>query len=152
VKTLEKMFAHLNWANERILQALHGVESENNLSTELFAHILLAEQVWLSRLHGSTSAQVEIWGETSLEVCKELNTKNKKDIESYLHNLTENDLEKVITYKNSKNKIFHSTVGDILIHVALHGQYHRGQINRQLRLEGNLPVGVDYISYVRNEF
>ena len=34
----------------------------------------------------------------------------------------------LVTYKNSKGTEFRNSKRDILTHVALHGQYHRGQI------------------------
>jgi len=40
-------------------------------------------------------------------------------------------------------------VRDILLHVAMHGQYHRGQINQLLRGAGLEPISVDYIVFVR---
>nr|WP_254790171.1 hypothetical protein [Paenibacillus sp. OK003] len=33
--------------------------------------------------------------------------------------------------------------------VLLHGQYHRGQINRALRIESAEPAQVDYITFAR---
>jgi uncharacterized damage-inducible protein DinB len=35
------------------------------------------------------------------------------------------------------------------LHVALHGHYHRGQINSRLRAGGTDPISVDYIMYMR---
>ncbi|MEK8130083.1 DinB family protein [Paenibacillus filicis] len=41
------------------------------------------------------------------------------------------------------------TLADIFIHVALHGMYHRGQINLLLRMEDKQPAWVDYILFTR---
>jgi len=41
-----------------------------------------------------------------------------------------------------------TTVGDTLVHVALHTAYHRGQINTRLRELGGAPPLVDYISSI----
>lgn len=53
------------------------------------------------------------------------------------------------SYTNSKGDEFKYSVGDILTHVALHGQYHRGQINSRLRAMGVEPVSVDYIIFAK---
>jgi len=58
-------------------------------------------------------------------------------------------LIKIISYKNSSGRAFQNSVRDVLMHVALHGQYHRGQINLQLRANGMEPVNVDFITFVR---
>ena len=36
-----------------------------------------------------------------------------------------------------------------LLHVPLHGQYHRGKINLLLRQAGRQPAPTDYITFVR---
>lgn len=41
-----------------------------------------------------------------------------------------------------------TTVGETLLQVALHSQYHRGQINARLREVGGEPPLVDYIAWV----
>ncbi|WP_242466741.1 DinB family protein [Brevibacillus brevis] len=55
------------------------------------------------------------------------------------------DLDKIISYTNSKGREFTYSVWDMLIPVALHGQYHRGQIISRLRAVGIEPVNVDFI-------
>jgi uncharacterized damage-inducible protein DinB len=59
------------------------------------------------------------------------------------------DLARVATYRNSANIEFTSTVEDILIHVAMHGAYHRGQVARALRQGGAVPEPTDYIAFTR---
>lgn len=41
-----------------------------------------------------------------------------------------------------------TTVGDTALQVALHSQYHRGQINARLREVGGAPPLVDYIAWI----
>jgi uncharacterized damage-inducible protein DinB len=45
----------------------------------------------------------------------------------------------VETSKNSSGKEFQNTLGDILTHVAIYNQHHRGQINFCLRGAGLEP-------------
>ena len=54
---------------------------------------------------------------------------NEESLTTLLTNLANTDLDKLISYKNSKGKEFKSSVRDILTHVAMHGHYHQGQIN-----------------------
>ncbi|GGD50756.1 hypothetical protein GCM10010911_05370 [Paenibacillus nasutitermitis] len=62
---------------------------------------------------------------------------------------TNGNLEDVVAYKNQTGASYATSVRDILTHLALHGQYHRGQINTILRSAGGEPVNVDYITYIR---
>lgn len=148
MKTIQKMFEHLNWANQRILETLQNVEIENQ-QLRLFSHILNAEQVWITRLKGMDSSQMPIWSDGDIDVCAKLIKQNEENFTTFLAELVETNLDNLITYKNSKGEEFKTSIRDILTHVALHGQYHRGQINLRLRAEGIEPVGTDYILFAR---
>jgi len=143
------MYEHLNWANQRILEKLQGFENENKEVIRLFSHILLAEKVWITRLQELDSTQLPIWSEIELKVCAELILQNEESITAFLSNLTNKNLDKLITYSNSKGIVFNSSIRNILTHVALHGQYHRGQINSRLRADSMEPVNIDFITFVR---
>ncbi|ULT56532.1 damage-inducible protein DinB [Neobacillus drentensis] len=147
--TIMKMFQHLEWANLRILEALKAIGGRNHQTKRLFSHLLLAEEVWFNRLQGLDSNPQAIWTELTIEECSNLVMKNQQRFSGLLGGLSETTMEDVIVYKNSTGQAFSTSVGDILTHVALHGQYHRGQINRLLREDGFEPVNVDFISFVR---
>jgi uncharacterized damage-inducible protein DinB len=143
------MYEHLNWANQRILETLQSMEGENQEVSRLFSHILFAEKVWITRLQGLDSSRLPIWSEVNIEVCADLVMQNKECLTTFLTNLSNTDLDKLISYSNSKGIEFKNSVRDILTHVALHGQYHRGQINSRLRADGFEPVNLDFITFVR---
>jgi len=142
------MFEHLNWANQRILETLQNVEiGDQQLS--LFSHILYAEQIWVARLNGMDSSQMPIWSDGDITVCAKLSKQNEESFTILLSELANTELDNLITYTNSKGEEFKTSIRDILTHVALHGQYHRGQINSRLRAAGVEPVSTDYIIFVR---
>lgn len=143
------MFEHLNWANQRILEILKNMEGKNEQVNNLFSHILLAEHVWFTRLKGSDSSKLPIWAEVSLEACAELVNQNNQNFKEFLSGLSNPTLEQIVSYRNSKGQEFNNSVRDILTHVALHGQYHRGQINLLLRANEIEPVSVDFITFRR---
>ncbi|CAG9609161.1 DinB family protein [Pseudoneobacillus rhizosphaerae] len=150
MKTILKMYEHLDWANQRILETLQSMEGENQEANRLFSHILFAEKVWITRLQGLDSSRLPIWSsKVDIEVCANLVIQNKKSLTTFLTNISNTDLDKLISYSNSKGQEFKNSVRDILTHVALHGQYHRGQINSRLRADGSEPVNIDYITFVR---
>ncbi|TMV49137.1 damage-inducible protein DinB [Paenibacillus mesophilus] len=149
MKTIQKMYEHLYWANRRILEALQRMEEDNQEVCRLFTHILCAEKVWLTRLQGKDSSSLPIWSDADLEVCAELVEQNEEGFTTLLKGLANTDPDQWLSYKNSKGQEFSNSVRDILTHVALHGQYHRGQINSRLRASGIEPVVLDYILFVR---
>jgi uncharacterized damage-inducible protein DinB len=149
LETIQKMFKHLHWANQRILETLQSIEEGNEEVIRLFSHILFAEKVWIARLQEFDNSQLPIWAEVDLNGCAELVLQNKESFTTILSNLANTDLDKSISYKNSTGKEFKNSIRDILTHLALHGHYHRGQINSRLRSDGKEPVNIDFITFVR---
>jgi uncharacterized damage-inducible protein DinB len=148
LETIQSMFKHLHWANQRILETLQNSE-ENKQANNLFSHILHAENVWYTRLKGADSSHLPIWSEVSVESCVEMVNQNHHNYDEFLSTLSNSDLNQLVSYKNSTGTEFNNSVRDILTHVALHGQYHRGQINQLLRAANKEPISVDYILFRR---
>ena len=67
----------------------------------------------------------------------------------YLDSIIETDLLRLVRYQNSAGISFETTARDILSHVFMHAQYHRGKVNLLLRQAGLTPAPVDFIGYVR---
>ena len=142
------MYDHVNWANQRILEILQSIEDGNQEVNRLFSHILFGERIWITRLQGLDSSQLPVWSDIDIEVCAELVMLNEVSFKEYFTDLVEPDLDKLISYTNSKGTEFKHSARDILTHVALHGQYHRGQINSKLRAKSFEPVNIDFIKFL----
>ncbi|MGF9696758.1 MULTISPECIES: DinB family protein [Paenibacillus] len=150
MKTIKGMMDHLYWANGRILDALEESGTKNKDLLKLVRHVAVAERVWLSRLQLKGSGQYTLWEEA--EDVTEIRTmfeENAEQYRAYIEGLEEPDLDEMIDYANQSGEPFRTSVRDILSQVLLHGQYHRGQINRALRIESAEPVQIDYITYTR---
>ncbi|WP_410769363.1 bis(5'-nucleosyl)-tetraphosphatase (symmetrical) YqeK [Fontibacillus sp. BL9] len=149
---LLRMFDHMAWANREIIHQLQMEQSVPQATLRMFAHILAAEAIWLSRLNeaGGTAA-VELWTDetVSLEQCERLATENAGGFASYFTKIKDEDLYKVISYRSIKGMPYTTAIIDILTHITLHGSYHRGQIASGLRMEQLTPPVTDYILYVR---
>ncbi|MFC0210893.1 DinB family protein [Paenibacillus chartarius] len=151
MQTIRNMFAHLDWANRRILEALQAAPAnEVGHSVKLFRHVLQAERIWLIRLRGESSEGLSVWSDdTDLANCAALIEANGSGFAAWLDAIPEARLNDPIAYRNQAGAPFESTARDILTHIALHGQYHRGQVNAALRAGGLEPSPVDYILYAR---
>ncbi|SDC90841.1 Uncharacterized damage-inducible protein DinB (forms a four-helix bundle) [Paenibacillus sp. UNCCL117] len=149
MKSYTQMFAHLEWANAKIAKALRAGGEEQAQALKLFAHTLGAERVWLTRIRGEDSSALAIWPELDMAACESLMEINAQGFRDVLEQADERQLAEEIVYRNSAGTQYRTVLADILLHTALHGMYHRGQINHLLRL-GNLePASVDYILYAR---
>lgn len=153
MNSIRKLYDHMQWADRHLMERLRQKEaaSRQDASEEirLFAHLLAAEAVWLARLRGDKDIRLTIWPEIDLDGCEELLRQNESGWNSCLSGLAEADLDRTITYANSSGQVFANEVRDILLHVALHGHYHRGQINSRLRTGGTDPINIDYMMFMR---
>jgi uncharacterized damage-inducible protein DinB len=144
--SLKRVYAHMDWADRAVLDSFH-VAAPPPRALEIYAHILGAENVWLSRLR--QAARGSVWPTLDLAQCTVLAEENRQGYRSYLQTLDEVALTHDLPYTNSAGRSFRSRVDDLLLHVALHGSYHRGQVALLVRAAGNKPAPTDYIGFVR---
>ena len=143
-----RMWEHLFWADAALLDAVTSAAGSPPEAAREFAHIIGAEEVWLARLE-DRPARLPVWPSITGADLGPMVREVHGHWEDYLAGLQEADVEASVAYSNSAGVRFENSVGDILRHVALHGQYHRGKVNLLLRQAGGTPVPVDYIAYVR---
>ena len=143
-----KLYQHLAWADERVLQSLRGAHNGSKRDLELYSHILGSEHNWFSRVNGSVP-KLAIWPTLTLDECERVGKETVSAFTALISSLTPESLQKPITYRNSAGDQFTSTLEDILTHVSLHGAYHRGQIAASIRAAGDVPTPTDYIAFTR---
>ena len=145
---LTRMFEHMKWADERVHESVVNAANPPAHVLDLLAHVVAAEHVWISRILGETP-EATPWAKLSLSQCAELGAVNAERYLSLVESVDDIALEGGITYRNSAGHEFTNTMRDILVHVALHGSYHRGQIAAAIRAGGDTPASTDYIAYIR---
>jgi len=147
LSTITKLWAHLDWADGVLLKALLAGAAPDAAVRE-YAHILGAEELWLARIEQRPS-RTTVWPDLPLGQLETLAGMVQQGYRSFLAGLDGPALEGVVAYTNSAGLSFENSIQDILLHVALHGQYHRGKVNLILRQAGHIPAPTDYIAYVR---
>jgi uncharacterized damage-inducible protein DinB len=147
VNHLRALVDHMAWADDGVLESLRQPAVPQR-AIDLYAHILGAENVWLTRLEQRPQI-VAVWPTLTLEECARLSAENRQGYGVYLDRLTSDDLRRTLHYRNSAGVEFDSTIEDILLHVAMHGSYHRGQVSLLVRDAGTEPCPTDFIAFVR---
>lgn len=145
---LQRLIAHLQWADDRVLTSLRKAAAPPARTLELYAHILGAEHVWLARLR-EEPATVVVWPTLTLDECETLAGQTHEGLARAVSALSTADLEREVAYVNSAGAPFRSRIDDILTQIATHGVYHRAQIAMLLRDAGTEPEPTDYIAFVR---
>ena len=145
---LSRLIAHMRWADRVVADALQ-LEPEAE-SVRLFAHIAAVEHLWYSRIFGRSPAH-DVWPALSVAESRALADEHAALFEALLRDADDAALGRVISYRNSAGRDYENTVADIVIHTAVHGEHHRGQIARMLRAAGREPPYTDYIQFARRD-
>jgi uncharacterized damage-inducible protein DinB len=147
VNHLRALVDHMAWADEGVLESLRQPRVPKR-AIDFYAHVLGAENVWLTRLEQRPQA-VAVWPTLTLEECAELSEENRRRFAAFVERLTSEDLRRTVHYRNSAGLEFDTPIEDILLHVAMHGSYHRGQVSLLVRDAGAEPRPTDFITFVR---
>jgi uncharacterized damage-inducible protein DinB len=145
---LRRLFDHMAWADAKAIGALRKSRGATELAQSELSHILGVEHVWLTRLE-QRPATVAVWPTLTVDDCEKLAKQNRAEFLEFLDQQDAESLERTVHYRNSAGAEFDTKISDILLHVALHGSYHRGKVAAALRTCGAEPAPTDYISFVR---
>lgn len=146
---LASAFAYDTAVNRRLLHALRALPVGDDRTQAVFAHILAARTVWMERLQHEGRSTTPVWPSLDWDACEALLAANDQAYAAYLADVSAAALEAPFTYYNSKGRGFTNRPLDVLMHVLIHGGYHRGQIAQSVRLSGHDPMNTDYIFYLR---
>ncbi|MEX2300533.1 MAG: DinB family protein [Bryobacterales bacterium] len=145
---LADLLRYDGWANRRVLESFQQPQTPPR-ALELFAHILGAQETWLSRLGGLDSSAVEVWPALTLAECEPRQRRMEHALAGLVRMLGEEKLDQPIEYVTTAGKAFQNTPRQILTHVVFHGQHHRGQIASCMREAGLTPAATDLIAHFR---
>ena len=148
VTLLRRLFDHAIWADAELRRALEAAGTPPTDALREYAHVLGADEVWLARLEGR-APELRVWPEIALAEYAAWGARLAAGYRAYLARIDERDLTRVVAYTTSSGMALETAVGDILAHVALHAQYHRGKINLLLRQSGGEPAPTDFIAFAR---
>lgn len=141
----KKYFEYNLYANNKFILYLEEIQLEENFPVTEMSHLLAAHRVWLSRAEHE-KIRVNLWEPVSIAEMKRINVVcfNKT-----INILELSELNRPITYVNSKGESFSSELSDIFYHLLNHSNYHRARVANYLRTIGFTPPNSDYIFYVR---
>jgi uncharacterized damage-inducible protein DinB len=140
----DRLFSYDDWANREEVALLRGIGAPKP-ALRLLAHIIGAQWLWLARLRNE-KPRMGVWPELTLDQCgSELDPLRG----AWTYILQHVDHDSTIDYRNTKGEQWTSSVDDVLMHVILHGSYHRGQIATVVRQGGETPAYTDYIQATR---
>jgi uncharacterized damage-inducible protein DinB len=145
---LRSLFDHMAWADAKVIESLRTTPGHDAHALEQFGHVLGAEHVWLRRLQGRAPT-VAIWPTLTVDECTSLAEANRQGFDDLLARSDDASLVSEVDYVNSVGRAFRNRIVDILLHVAMHGTYHRGMISILTRRSDGVPAPTDFIAFIR---
>jgi uncharacterized damage-inducible protein DinB len=142
-----RLFAYDRWANNEVLRALMAIASPPERAVKVVAHIIGTQYVWYARMT-ATPNDVPVWPDwTVQQTAAVVDAIANRWVEIVQRGGGFLGLE--FSYTNSKGEKWTSRNDDVLMHVIMHGAYHRGQIAVAIRASGNQPPYTDYVQAAR---
>jgi uncharacterized damage-inducible protein DinB len=156
------LFDYNHWANELILNRAAELTHEQfteklpGLSLGSIAgalgHQLGTEVIWLSRCHGEGPTKILSDKDfPTLAAMRERWQKQDNDQAVYLSSLTDEDINRVVTYRTMGGTEQKQRLGHMLGHIVNHGTQFRAEAAVGLTAKGHSPGDIDLIVYLRNQ-
>jgi uncharacterized damage-inducible protein DinB len=156
LNTLTDLYRHMEWADAAVWTSVfthEGGPTDLKLR-DYFYHLHMVQRAFLRIWRGEPrdtpfpkfddAKPLMLWGRTYYS-----------EAFNHLGTLNDNNLSKLMPVpwaamveRRLGRAPETTTVGETALQVALHSQYHRGQINARLREIGGTPPLVDYIAWV----
>ncbi len=160
IDEVRRLFSYTEWANARVIECVRGLNEEqfarhvpSSFPTirDTLAHIVLAEWIWLRRWTGESPASRPSWSveEAPLAVIVDNLEAVQNERRELLAGLTDEDLQRDLSYRTLNGDPHTNRLGDLMVHVANHSTYHRGQLTTMLRQVGATPPTTDLIVFLR---
>ena len=153
-----RLYAYHHWAEDRLLDAFAPITAAQldrqwggsfGTGRALLRHVVGVDRVWCDRWSGtSPEAAPEYPASHTGKDFRAEWEKIKKDQDRFLQGLSRERLGSQLTYVNLKGETWTYPVADVLVHVANHGTYHRGQLAHLLRDLGQAPPSTDYLDFL----
>ncbi|MHB8525048.1 MAG: DinB family protein [Candidatus Acidiferrales bacterium] len=158
VEDVHLLYDYNSWANRRALDACARLSAEQFMRKlgssypsvrDTLTHIMFAEWVWLERWSGRSPSGFPTGDFPDLASVRARWQKIESDLLKFVRALSAADLDRVVTYRNTKGNSFSDRMWQMLQHLVNHGTYHRGQITTLLRQLDATPVATDLIAFYR---
>ncbi len=116
-------------------------------------HILLVDQIWISRIDPDIETLPSTGLDTELHSCFETLSAARQaqdtEILALLTRYTDTDMTRCGAYQNSSGATFETPVQIMLAHMFNHATHHRGQVHDLLSQTSVAPPPLDLIFFQR---
>ncbi len=158
--TNQELYAYHRWANHRLFDVAAALGEEacaRDVGTQfsfptlrrMLAHIYGADAVWLARWKGASPAALP---GADIATMADLRAKwdaLESEQRTFIDALTPADLGRDVQYKNTEGAAFHTPLGVLVQHVAVHAGHHRSEIATMLTMVSGSPPDTGLVTWYR---
>lgn len=148
---IKDLYAHQEWADASHWRAVlgSGAARKDPELKERLVHLHGAQQVWLGRWQGLPLPFPKAGDHATIEDTHHFAQACHAALRAYLSLRKEADLAGPVVYANLAGATFTQPLGELMLHLAFHSQYHRGQNAARLRALGTPAPGTDLVNWQR---
>ncbi len=156
VELIHALYDYNEWANNRLLKTASELSADEFSrpqgaswgSVEAnFGHIVGAQITWLSRWRTGRSAGpiLELQAITGFDGIGAAFEGSHTDLREFVAGLSDHGLEEAMAYTDTRGNSYQNEVlWQLMLHLANHGTYHRGEVAMALTALGHSPGDLDY--------
>ena len=152
LETIRDLYHHQEWADATHWKAILGSDTarqDADLKARL-VHLHGAQQVWLGRWQGVSLPFPKAEDHASMEDTYHFAQACHAALRAFLSLQQDADLARSVIYTTLAGEAFTQPLGELMLHVAMHSQYHRGQTATRMRALGSPVPGTDLVTWQRS--
>ena len=159
LQMIRELYDYDRWASRRLFDVVAGLpagEADREIGKQfsfptlkgMLVHVLAALTVWLTRWEGtSPTAMLGAAEFPDLAALRRRWDEQDEKIRAFIAGLRDQDLTRVIHYKNVQGQAFQLPLWPLMQHVANHSTHHRSEIATMLTILGTSPPPTDLVVY-----
>lgn len=145
------LYAHMEWGDAEHWKAIlghHDARHDAELKARL-VHMHGAQRVWLGRWQGLQMPWPTPEDYPGLEDLRHFAAACHAAQRAYLQAMKPSEFERTLTFRTLHGEEVTQKLGDTLLQLPLHSQYHRGQNALRLKALGAKVPGTDFAQWTR---
>jgi uncharacterized damage-inducible protein DinB len=152
------LYKYNQWSTAKILDAASKVTAEEFLAPADFphgglrstlVHALFAEWIWRNRWEGTSPSQrLKPEDFPTVDSLRARWAEEQERLMAFVDNLTDEWLNRVITYKNTQGVEHERILWQMMAHVINHSTQHKTEAAAMLTSLGHSPGDIDMILYL----
>ncbi|HJW08980.1 MAG TPA: DinB family protein [Holophagaceae bacterium] len=151
LELVQDLYRHMEWADARHWSAVRANAAawEDAELKERLIHIHAVQHLWLARWQGVAITVPQASDYAGMEDLLHFAKACHAALRAFLSMRQEADLAADVAYKSLAGEPFTQPLGDLMLHLAFHTQYHRGQSATRMRALGGQMPATDLVVWQR---